>query len=248
MRGSKFQLNHQDTKARRKKIDWPVVSMLICAVKILLPCLCLFAFLCGCATTNYLPYTGEQQDWPISPGTFTSTYDGVTIYHGLPPKPYDVLGKVVVEDSSDRSLCWQAKSHSADAVIIVDSKIISGGSVHIPGSSTTYGSGMISGNNFYGSASTYSSPSFNIPVEHNIRVAWLVKFKSETEVKLERLRDLNEFLTWAEENKNGSVAIPATNGQPAVRAYSAEEIAAARARREAERNVILAQLPTNTIP
>jgi hypothetical protein len=138
-------------------------------------------WLAGCVSSNntsYVPYVGQQQDWPTSPGAFVSQYDGIQIYRGHPAKPYEVLGRLVTSHCSDRNLAWAAKSHGADAVVIMDAKMMSGGSIGMPGSSTTYFNGN--------TASTYSSPSYSAPVTRVFISAWLIKFPAPSTNQLSK--------------------------------------------------------------
>jgi hypothetical protein len=46
----------------------------------------------SCASHDYQPYVGQQQNWPTSPGTFAETRHGIGVYYGYPPRPYVVIG------------------------------------------------------------------------------------------------------------------------------------------------------------
>ena len=50
------------------------------------------AALTGCATADFTPYVGAQQNWPTAGGAFVSNRYVVPAYYGLPPSPYVVLG------------------------------------------------------------------------------------------------------------------------------------------------------------
>jgi hypothetical protein len=45
----------------------------------------------GCATAEFHQYTGAQQNWPTTSGTFVSTKYDVPAYFGPPDRPYIVL-------------------------------------------------------------------------------------------------------------------------------------------------------------
>lgn len=83
-------------------------------------------FLTACTSTKFLPYQGAQQDWPTAPGAFAETFDGVSVYRGLPPKPYDVVGQLELErrtwmaPSVRKKAAAVAREHGADAVIVLD--------------------------------------------------------------------------------------------------------------------------------
>src|SRR5215471_5763070 len=50
----------------------------------------------GCASQDFHQYTGVQQNWPTSSGTFVSTKYDVPAYYGPPNRPYIVLGSLDV--------------------------------------------------------------------------------------------------------------------------------------------------------
>ncbi|MGA9778787.1 MAG: hypothetical protein ACLPRE_11805 [Limisphaerales bacterium] len=131
-----------------------------------------FLFFAGCATSNYVAYVGQQQAWPTAPGAFANAYDGVTIYHGFPPKPYDVLGRLVIENATDHSLAWAGKAHGADAIIVMDTRSVDGGSMTFGGQTSTYFVGN--------SLQTYSSPTYNVPVRRVFVTAWAIKFQTNS--------------------------------------------------------------------
>jgi len=55
--------------------------------------LCLGLLCTGCASTSFSRYQGKQVAWPISQGSFVEPKNhGVDVIHGLPTKPYEVLG------------------------------------------------------------------------------------------------------------------------------------------------------------
>jgi hypothetical protein len=54
--------------------------------------LALAAALTSCATADFTPYVGAQQNWPTASGAFVSSQYAVPAYYGLPPRPYKVLG------------------------------------------------------------------------------------------------------------------------------------------------------------
>ncbi len=136
----------------------------------------------------------NNKNWPTAPGAFASQYNGVTIYRSLPDKPYVVLGKLATEQASDRNLAWSAKSHGADAVIIINARMLSDGSVNFPGNSTTYFNGNTA-------ILLIQSPGFSVPITTVVTTAWLIKLKSENQTRLD---DLNLFLQWANGHTNGT--------------------------------------------
>jgi hypothetical protein len=99
-------------------------------MKMLLGCMALA--LCSCAgTTQFMPYSGTQQKWPTAPGAFVSNELAVPVYHGLPPRPYRVLGELATEkmqgwrmDVKSQTLeiaVEEAQKLGADAVIVLNS-------------------------------------------------------------------------------------------------------------------------------
>ena len=125
--------------------------------------------LTGCGTCDFIAYRGQQEDWPVSPGTLAKTYNGITIFHGLPDVPYEIIGQITCKDAGDNQLCWFAKAHQADAVIITARNLTTGGAMTIPGAQTTYA---------YGNAyHTTAMPSFAVPITHTTATAYLAKLR-----------------------------------------------------------------------
>lgn len=101
--------------------------------------------LSGCATTTFSTYTGAQQDWPTSDHAYTRDVRGITVYRGLPPRPYTVLGYFTIYTLSahlDNQLAYFARLHGADAVILEQRSEGPGGSI---GFANIYGQGGIYG-------------------------------------------------------------------------------------------------------
>src|ERR1017187_7650360 len=99
----------------------------------------LFVLLCtGCASTSFSRYQGLQGTWPISQGSFVeSPKHGADIIHGLPTRPYEVLGFVegsgmermnafggrsIWSPDVLHSVAKKAKKQGADAVILLSSE------------------------------------------------------------------------------------------------------------------------------
>jgi len=87
--------------------------------------LLIFLFLTGCYTSQYMPYTGEQQVWPTAPGGFMATNTVIPAYYGYPPRPYIQVGQVFVATQSLQVNTLQvaariAKQNGADAVCVLD--------------------------------------------------------------------------------------------------------------------------------
>jgi hypothetical protein len=60
-------------------------------------------FLGGCAVADFTPYSGTQQNWPVSSGTFVDTKYAVPVFFGAPNRPYVVLGYLNAETAPVRS-------------------------------------------------------------------------------------------------------------------------------------------------
>ena len=60
-------------------------------------------FLGGCAVADFTPYTGAQQNWPVSSGTFVDNKYAVPVFFGAPNRPYVVLGYLNAETAPVRS-------------------------------------------------------------------------------------------------------------------------------------------------
>ncbi|PYJ70108.1 MAG: hypothetical protein DME76_06675 [Verrucomicrobia bacterium] len=60
-------------------------------------------FLGGCAVADYTPYSGTQQNWPVSSGTFVDNKYAVPVFYGAPNRPYVVLGYLNAETAPVRS-------------------------------------------------------------------------------------------------------------------------------------------------
>ena len=99
---------------------------------------CLGLVCTGCASTSFSRYQGAQAAWPISQGSFVqSEKHGADVIHGLPTRPYEVLGFVEGSGmermnayggrsiySADvlRSIAKKAKKQGADAIVILSSE------------------------------------------------------------------------------------------------------------------------------
>jgi hypothetical protein len=99
---------------------------------------CLGLLCTGCASTSFSRYEGTQIAWPISQGSFVqSEKHGADVIHGLPTKPYEVLGFVegsgmermnayggrsIYSPDVLRSIAKKAKKRGADAIVILSSE------------------------------------------------------------------------------------------------------------------------------
>ena len=121
----------------------------------------------SCATADFHQYTGVQQNWPTSSGTFVSTKYDVPAYYGTPNYPYIVLGSLDVttgppggnlatsaEDGIEFA-AGKAKKMGGDAIIVQRYGKVQAGSVSMASASTNSSSsggfsGQAIGNNVYG--------------------------------------------------------------------------------------------------
>jgi hypothetical protein len=72
----------------------------------------------GCA--DFMPYSGQKQNWPTQPGAFVNTRFAVPIYvDGYPSRPYNVIGTIYLNDTivAISYAANRAKQLGADAVI-----------------------------------------------------------------------------------------------------------------------------------
>lgn len=88
----------------------------------------------GCVRVEYLEYCGPQE-WPTG-SAFIKSVDGVTVYEGLPQRPYKVIGLVDVyaddpfEDSKAREKVLELfKKEEADALLWLSDRVIASGSL-----------------------------------------------------------------------------------------------------------------------
>ena len=135
-------------------------------LKLITSCLLLGASMCfvGCATADFHQYTGSQQNWPTSSGTFVSTKYDVPTYYGPPNRPYTVLGSLDATtvrgpgqdaESAVQDAARAAKKMGADAIIVMGSGKEQVGTASFGSASTSSNysgvfSGEIIGNDLYG--------------------------------------------------------------------------------------------------
>jgi hypothetical protein len=168
--------------------------------------LLLAAVLGGCATADFTPYVGAQQNWPTSSGAFVQTIEAgngpmseggrykLPVYFGPPNKPYRVIGYLDAESGS--LAIWQsgkteslrpavkvAARHGADALILVAQGIETrGSSTSSFGNftSNTSAGGVLLGNGVYsGHATTtgnFFGGSFTAPNRHGKARVIAIKF------------------------------------------------------------------------
>ena len=156
------------------------------------------ALLTGCATTDFMPYTGAQQKWPTASGALVSTKYAIPVYRGLPDRPYIILGEVAAshgqtwlwtdaESEAMEAAANEAKKRGGDAIILQGSSREYAGTISTGGANTT---GNYSGNvyaapvgsNIFGtvngtSQSTTSSWGTSVPVFRGRASVLVIKFK-----------------------------------------------------------------------
>jgi hypothetical protein len=149
------------------------------------PLVVLLGLLCSCATSDFKPYSGGQQDWPTAPGGFIDSKYAVPTYYGPPPRPYEVLGYLDATTAPIRRrgvvgyAANRAKELGGDAIVVLREGAEYRGTYHT-GSAYTSSSanGYSYGNSFYGSGSattTYSGNSF--PMFAGRASVIIIKFK-----------------------------------------------------------------------
>lgn len=136
--------------------------------------------LAGCVSTyKYVPYVGEQQDCPTSPGSFVESTGPLPIYFSYPPKPYEAIGMIVVNINSINTASRHAKALGGEALLRKGSKTVDGGSVEIPGVHTSNNTGMSSFGNYNGNSTSYSTPSVTVPIRSTFQTFYVIKFKTQ---------------------------------------------------------------------
>jgi hypothetical protein len=84
--------------------------------------------LAGCADVDFIAYEGTQAKWGVSRGALVDRRFDLPVYHGKPPRPYQLLGVVNVSGAlgftdQDRPALKravaEAKRHGGDALILI---------------------------------------------------------------------------------------------------------------------------------
>lgn len=149
---------------------------------------CAMVLLSGCATSDFRPYSGEQKEWPTSPGAFMETKNAVPTYYSPPPRPYEILGYLDATTAPIRrrgvvryaASC--AKKLGGDAIIVLEEGTEYAGTYN---SGSAYTSANVSGynygNTFYGSGNATTTYSGNsIPMFKGRASVIVIKFKAES--------------------------------------------------------------------
>ena len=145
--------------------------------------------LTGCATADFTPYSGAQQNWPTAPGAFVSNQGGILAYYGYPPRHYIVLGylsattapvrrREVVEFAARR-----AKEIGGDAIIVLSSGAQYAGTINQGGAFTsgnysgTYVGGSGYGNIYGSSYAATNAWGSSVPLFLGKASVLIIKFK-----------------------------------------------------------------------
>lgn len=105
-------------------------------MKFAFPFVCLFGLLMSAGCDHlapagnlgryYQPYTGPQTNWPVSSngGAFVTTFKGMPIYHGLPPMPYSIIGRMDRPNIPLFRLVACARYHKANAIFMSEQEVM----------------------------------------------------------------------------------------------------------------------------
>ena len=144
-------------------------------MKIQLTALLSVIVLAGCFTPKdpvahfYQPYQGKQQNWPTSEGGFVSTFKGVTIYHGVPPMPYTIIGRYSHPNLRPDELAGAARFHHADAVLLSEQEI----TAFQTDNGVTFGNGRVA----------FTTPSTTTSVTKTKAIAYLISTNGVPQLK-----------------------------------------------------------------
>jgi len=135
---------------------------------------CTFIVLAGCASHEYMPYMGAQQNWPTAPGAFVQMKSGVPVYYGFPPRPYIVLGRLEEKshgrwaDAVNDAAQAIKKEQGGDAIIVLSHRDQADGSV-------SFGNAF---GNFYGGGGFFATgTSVSIPRRQDRATVVVIKWK-----------------------------------------------------------------------
>jgi len=134
-------------------------------------------FLSGCALADFEPYSGQQQKWPTSPGTFVNNTYVVPIYFGYPPRAYNVIGYLDTTTAPIRHrgvvafAARRAKELGADAIIVLSHGTEYAGTIS---SGSAFTSGQFYGNGFN---ATTTGTGFSAPLVFGKASVILIKWR-----------------------------------------------------------------------
>ena len=122
------------------------------------------AVLSSCATADFKPYVGQQQDWPTAPGAIMDTKYVVPVYYGPPPRPYKIVGYLDATTAPVRRrgvvsfAARRAKEMGGDAIIIASKGLEYAGNYTTSSASTqAVYTGQRIGNTYYGRGNAFTS-------------------------------------------------------------------------------------------
>ncbi len=76
----------------------------------------------GCVFHKFNAYVGEQRSWQTAPGSICETIDGMEVFRGYPPRPYDLVGELRLRAAPVRNVLKaavkDARARGADAIIV----------------------------------------------------------------------------------------------------------------------------------
>jgi hypothetical protein len=119
--------------------------------------------LSACAIADFEPYSGQQQNWPTSPGTFVNNTYVIPTYFGYPPRPYNVVGYLDATTAPMRRrgvvafAARRAKELGADAIIVLSHGTEYAGTIST-GSAFTSGQFYGTGFNATTTGTSFSGP------------------------------------------------------------------------------------------
>jgi len=106
----------------------------------------------------YEPYQGAQSAWETAPAGYVTKVSNITIYHGLPPRPYVILGRFSRPNLAPAKLAKAANYYHAEAVFLSESAVLSPNQVQLtPGN--------------------WGEPATGKPIRKTYGYAYLINFK-----------------------------------------------------------------------
>lgn len=78
----------------------------------------------GNAGKFYQPYEGVQTNWSTAGGAYVTTYGKWKLFHGLPPRPYIILGRFDRPNIPIFRVCRVANQQHADAIMLAEEEFI----------------------------------------------------------------------------------------------------------------------------
>jgi hypothetical protein len=123
----------------------------------------------GCASApKFVPYAGDQIEWKTGSGSLVETVNGMPVHHGVPHRPWDLLGTLEMDGTADvgtlKRAVAECRKHGGTALILhqVDSEITG---------TQTFGRGRVSRNG------QFNLNSFTIQHRHNTAVFVVIRYR-----------------------------------------------------------------------